>query len=77
MPLRYMVGLILALGLFSWAQGAEYTGPVVTIADGDTFAMRIGTTDHRIRLCGIDSPETARSGRKRSQIIAHVFAAAT
>jgi endonuclease YncB( thermonuclease family) len=36
---------------------AEYMGRVVSVADGDTFAVRIGSSTVDVRLCGIDSQE--------------------
>jgi endonuclease YncB( thermonuclease family) len=34
------------------------TGPVVYVSDGDTIGVRIGRNVARVRLLGIDAPET-------------------
>ena len=46
-------------------------GKVVSIADGDTLTLLVGTTQHRIRLNGIDAPESTQAfGTKSKQAIA-------
>jgi endonuclease YncB( thermonuclease family) len=32
--------------------------PVTRVADGDTFTVRIGSVEERVRLIGVDTPET-------------------
>ena len=53
---RVAFGAILALVAFTQLlHGAEYSGSVVHIVDGDTFDMDVGATRLRVRFCGIDS----------------------
>lgn len=48
-----------------------FAGKVVGIADGDTFTVLLDKTQHRIRLNGIDSPETGQAfGTKAKQALA-------
>lgn len=65
-----MKGIITAILLslvFSVLASAEtLTGKVVHIADGDTFTLLVGKKQHRIRLHGIDAPET-KGGQPYSQ----------
>lgn len=58
---------ILLTFLFCLCVHAEtLTGKVVRIADGDTFTLLIDKKQHRIRLHGIDAPET-KGGQPYSQ----------
>jgi endonuclease YncB( thermonuclease family) len=43
-------------------RAAEMTGIAVYTVDGDTFDLRVGDADVRIRVCGIDSPERGQGG---------------
>ena len=53
---RYSItGLLLFLSLA--AQAKELEGEVVSIADGDTFALLVDDVQYRVRLSGIDAPE--------------------
>ncbi|MFB2772275.1 thermonuclease family protein [Pelatocladus sp. BLCC-F211] len=36
---------------------------VVSVADGDTITVKRGSETTKIRFCGIDAPETAKSGK--------------
>lgn len=47
-------------------QAETLIGKVVRIADGDTFTLLIDKKQHRIRLHGIDAPET-KGGQPYSQ----------
>lgn len=47
-------------------QAQTLTGKVVRIADGDTFTLLVEKKHHRIRLYGIDAPET-KGGQPYSQ----------
>ncbi len=50
------------------ALGAEFTGRVVAIADGDTLTLLdSGKTQHRIRIDGIDAPEKGQAFGQRSK----------
>jgi len=61
---RLVIGGILGLILSAHiVHAAEYKGLVVHVVDGDTFDMRIASTEIvRIRFCGIDTPERGKAG---------------
>ena len=40
--------------------GAARTGQVVKVVDGDTIRVRLGAGTERVRLIGIDTPETVK-----------------
>jgi endonuclease YncB( thermonuclease family) len=67
----YDVCAIFALTLFLFcfsAQADEITGKVVKVADGDTVTILDGAqTQHRIRLSGIDAPESSQDFGKASK----------
>src|ERR1700677_2605684 len=47
-----------------------FTGKVVSIADGDTITVLLDKTQHRIRLAGIDAPESGQAyGTKSKKIL--------
>ena len=50
------VGLLLLL-LYPLGAFADFTGPVVSVLDGDTIEVLHNTSPERIRLSGIDCPE--------------------
>jgi micrococcal nuclease len=52
-------GLLLLVGAFSYPAAFVHalTGKVVGVSDGDTITVLDGTTEHKIRLFGVDSPE--------------------
>lgn len=61
---------IVALVLLSLAADwpSEMSGRVVNIADGDTLTVLVDQTEHKIRLHGIDCPESKQSfGQKAKQ----------
>jgi endonuclease YncB( thermonuclease family) len=67
---RLMVASAVILGLAMTAhpvQAQVYSGPVVTIQDGDTFTMRDTAGDFRVRLCGVDSPERGHQGYQQAK----------
>ena len=46
------------------------TGKVVSVADGDTITVLEGTTQHKIRLYGIDTPEKGQDfGNRAKQFV--------
>ena len=50
--------LLCALALVAAGRaGADFTGRVVTVHDGDTISVLVGRTPVRVRLAGIDAPE--------------------
>lgn len=42
------------------AKGEAGIGPVTHVSDGDTIVVRLGSRDERIRLLGIDAPESSQ-----------------
>jgi endonuclease YncB( thermonuclease family) len=64
--LKWVIGLI-STALLAWLglpgadapRGADtLVGRVTSVADGDTLTLLVGLQDHRIRLGGIDAPES-------------------
>ena len=55
--MRYLVSLLLLL-LHPLRAFAEFIGPVVSVLDGDTIEVLDNTRPERVRLSGIDCPET-------------------
>jgi micrococcal nuclease len=60
--------LVALVALVACSSAPADTGPpgsatVVYVIDGDTIVARIGGTDERIRLIGIDTPETVAPNR--------------
>ena len=45
-----------------------FTGKVVSIADGDTVTVLVDKTQHRIRLVGIDAPESGQAFGNKAQM---------
>jgi endonuclease YncB( thermonuclease family) len=57
---------------------ADFTGRVVKVADGDTLTVLVNKRQFRVRLEGIDAPETGQAFNKRSQqSLANICAAKT
>ena len=66
--MRRAVPLLFLLLLASPALAAEFSGKVVGISDGDTITvLRDGRTQVKIRLHGIDSPETGQDFGSRAK----------
>ena len=42
--------------------GVDGRGTLVRVVDGDTIVVRVGGHDERVRLIGIDTPESVRPG---------------
>jgi endonuclease YncB( thermonuclease family) len=58
--------ILLAYLLVPWsiatsAIAADFTGPVVSVLDGDTIEVLHNQRHERIRLSGIDCPEKSRT----------------
>ena len=61
------VATLLLIGLTANAYG-DFTGKVVNVADGDTITVLDGTNrQHKIRLAGIDAPESKQVFGDRSK----------
>ena len=66
--LRRIACLILIILFMQATQADTLTGKVVKITDGDTLVvLDAGNTQHKIRLSGIDAPETNQPFGKRSK----------
>ena len=59
-----LVTLLLLLPDFTFA---DFTGPVVSILDGDTIEVLHNTHPERVRLSGIDCPESGQAYGKRAK----------
>jgi len=57
MNCRYPVLLFTFLLVGGCAEAQTLTGRVTHVYDGDTVSLHASSTDHRVRLLGIDSPE--------------------
>lgn len=55
------------LALTPWDACADFTGRVVKVADGDTLTVLVKKRQVRVRLDGIDAPESGQAFSKRSQ----------
>jgi endonuclease YncB( thermonuclease family) len=60
--IKLFLPIVLVLSLFSrgWTDG--FSGPVVSVLDGDTIEVLHYTHPERIRLSGIDCPEKGQPG---------------
>jgi micrococcal nuclease len=69
-------GLFVGLVLFTLPAFADFTGPVISVLDGDTIEVLHNRHPERIRLSGIDCPEKGQPyGHKAKQAVsALVFA---
>lgn len=73
-PVRLTVAIVAALvGVLPACGGGSSPSPasaagaatVVRVVDGDTLRVRLGSADERVRLIGIDTPETHGAGGLR------------
>lgn len=65
--------LVVSICAFALAQtpATPLEGKVVSITDGDTLVLLVGTTQHKIRLEGIDAPESNQAfGTKAKEALA-------
>ena len=58
-----LISIVLASSVFA----ADFTGPVVSVLDGDTIEVLHNTHPERIRLSGIDCPEKGQAFGKRAK----------
>jgi micrococcal nuclease len=61
-----LAALVLAIGLFAWdrtASNDSETTVVDHVTDGDTISVKISGRPERVRLIGIDTPETVDPNR--------------
>lgn len=68
--LPWSTSIIWILGILlcsSHAFSADYSGPVVSVLDGDTIEVLRNQHPERIRLSGIDCPEKGQSYGKRAK----------
>lgn len=66
---QFRVSLLLMMAMLLPVYGATLSGLVVGVTDGDTIkVLDAGKSQHRIRLFGIDSPESHQAfGQKAKQ----------
>ncbi len=58
---------LLQILLASAAVAVDFSGPVVSVLDGDTIEVLHNTHPERIRLNGIDCPEKGQAFGKRAK----------
>ena len=67
----FVVCLCLSASLCADDPPMPFTGKVVKVADGDTITVLFDKTQHRIRLAGIDAPESKQAfGTRARQALA-------
>lgn len=59
--LRSLICIAL-LSASGWLQGAEFSGKVIAVFDGDTILVMQGTKPVKVRLVEIDAPEVSHTG---------------
>lgn len=57
---RFLLPVLLALSLASPAFAEALTGIITKVADGDTVTIQANGKTERVRLIGIDAPESAQ-----------------
>ncbi len=62
-----VVAALLCILLARAALAADYSGPVVSVLDGDTIEVLHNTQPERIRLNGIDCPEKGQAFGKNAK----------
>ncbi len=58
--MRTFLVFLLLPGIFSIAHAEEFSGKVITVLDGDTVQVLRNSYPVKIRLAGIDAPESAQ-----------------
>lgn len=64
---RPLAGLALCLAALQEPAAETFTGPVVTIFDGDTVEVLVDQRPRRVRLEGIDAPEKVQAFGARAK----------
>jgi micrococcal nuclease len=64
---RLAAAAAVVASLAATAAGADFTGRVVSVADGDSLTLRNGTREIQVRLWGIDAPEHGQPWSKRAR----------
>jgi endonuclease YncB( thermonuclease family) len=72
--MRRTFPILLALIVAGSARGSDYSARVVGISDGDTITVLKDRTQVRIRLHGIDAPETGQDHGSRAKQFASELA---
>src|SRR5215510_5776298 len=62
-----VVAALLCILLARGALAADYSGPVVSVLDGDTIEVLHNTHPERVRLSGIDCPEKGQAYGNRAK----------
>lgn len=65
--IKRILSVVFVLGLSSPGWTADFTGPVVSVLDGDTIEVLHNNRAERIRLNGIDCPEKGQAYGKRAK----------
>lgn len=74
MPLSLIVPLITILASAAQTNAADFSGPVVSVLDGDTLEVLHDQYPERIRLSGIDCPEKQQAFGQRAKQAASALA---
>ena len=69
-----MIGLVFAFILLGTEAFPDFTGPVVSVLDGDTIEVLHNTHPERLRLSGIDCPEKGQAYGTRAKQAASALA---
>jgi len=73
-----LLALLVVLGMQSLSAQFSVEGRVISITDGDTFNLRIGEKNFRVRLHGVDAPERGQAyGTKARDFLADGIAGKT
>lgn len=72
---RIALALAAVAALAAAPSSADFSGRVVSVADGDTLTVREGARDVHVRLWGVDAPERGQpwSQRARQALVARAL----
>ena len=69
----FLIYLVFLIALLPTPSLADFSGPVVSVLDGDTIEVLNGHHAERIRLSGIDCPEKGQAfGKKAKQVASNL-----